>query len=135
MSAGDCRVVDTNVTLRILIEDDPAQSRAAEALLGERLFLPLTVLLETVWVLSSRYRLSRGEIAALLDRLLELPAMIVDEPEGVAWAIERFRSGADFSDMIHLVAGRHERDFVTFDRQLAKAAGPDAPLSIVTLSA
>lgn len=133
LNAQGCKVVDTNVVVRLLVADDEAQGRVAESLLGDRLFVPLTVLLETVWVLSSRYRLDRAGIAESLRRLLDLPAIHVDDPELVRWAVDRFGRGADFSDMIHMISGRHGQAFLTFDRHLAKTAGDKSPLPVVTL--
>ncbi|MBV9930170.1 MAG: type II toxin-antitoxin system VapC family toxin [Alphaproteobacteria bacterium] len=133
MNARGCNVLDTNVVVRILIADDVTQERLAQSILSDPAFVPLTVLLETVWVLSSRYRQDRATIAEALARLLDVPSLRVDDPALVAWAVERFRLGADFGDMVHMIAGQHGEAFVTFDLDAVKAAGEKAPLPIVTL--
>ncbi len=125
-------VADTNIVIRIIVRDDPDQVAALAPLLEQALFVPATVLLETVWVLSSRYRMKRNDIADAMLGLLDLPAVEVDAPDLVAWAIERFRAGGDFADMLHLVVGRDARAFVTFDRTVSKLAS-GSPLPIVTL--
>jgi predicted nucleic-acid-binding protein len=67
--------LDTNVLVRYLVEDDPAQARAAIALIeatierGDRLFVAQIVLCETVRVLSYAYRFRREEIVAILRQL------------------------------------------------------------------
>jgi len=50
------RAVDTNLIVRALVRDDPAQSAAAETVLAnEPVFIPVTVMLQLEWVLRSRY--------------------------------------------------------------------------------
>ena len=62
--------LDTNLVLRLLLNDDPRQSRQAQAIvdravdLGESVLLPDIVLCEVEWVLSSTYNLSRARIAS-----------------------------------------------------------------------
>ena len=51
--------VDTNVLVRLLTGDDPAQTRrAADLFAQESILIPKTVLLETEWVLRYRYELA-----------------------------------------------------------------------------
>ena len=51
--------VDTNVVIRLIVEDDAQQLKIVEALLeSNQLAIPHTVLLETEWVLRSFYRWS-----------------------------------------------------------------------------
>ena len=133
LTRAGLKVVDTNIVTRIIVQDDPAQVAVIDSLLQESLFVPATVLLETVWVLSSVYRMERTAIADALSRLLELPAIEVENPDLLIWAIERFRGGADFGDMLHLVASRGGEAFVTFDRRVAKAARAGSPLPVITL--
>ncbi len=51
----------------------------------------------------------------------------------VHWAIGRSAKGADIADMIHIAASRHQAAFATFDRGVARAAGPDSPVPVETL--
>ena len=125
----------TNLLVRFLVRDEPAQADLAEQVLDEGAFIPLTVLLETAWVLRSNYGLSQGEVAAALDVILSLPAIAIPEPDLVRWATRRSADGAQIADMIHIVASRHQDAFVTFDRGVAPAAGPNCPISIETLTA
>ena len=49
---------DTCILVRFLADDDQVQADLAEALMRDNtVFLPRTVLLETEWVLRSRYTL------------------------------------------------------------------------------
>ncbi|MFD1950636.1 type II toxin-antitoxin system VapC family toxin [Sphingomonas arantia] len=128
------RAVDTNVVLRLIVADDEDQAREAQTLLqNEVLHVSLTVLIEVEWVLRSAYGWKRERIADVLAVLTDLDGLVVDEAAMVRWAAERLAHGADFADMIHLVATRHISCFVTFDRGLARRAGVDAPLPVETL--
>jgi predicted nucleic-acid-binding protein len=127
------RAVDTNVVLRWLVEDDPAQTAVARELFEQPVAISLTVFLESAWVLRSRYGFSAEEAATLLARVLELGKVFVADAELVGWALERFSAGADFADMIHLVSVHRHDSFATFDRSIAPAAGVTTPLPIETL--
>lgn len=49
------RALDTNVLVRALVQDDAAQGRRAEAFLSAQpVYVPVTVILESEWVLRSR---------------------------------------------------------------------------------
>lgn len=89
-------------------------------------FVPFTVLIETEWVLRAVYKLERQSIAALLRSLPIIQGISVPDRAGVLWACERYAGGADFADMIHLVATQ-SADFLTFDSDLVRFAGSDAP--------
>ena len=128
------KAVDTNVVLRWLIEDDPAQSAIARDIFERPVALSLTVLLEAAWVLRSRYRFSDAETAELLSYMLEVDTVFVPHAELVTWALKKFSTGADIADMIHLASASRHDMFATFDRSIARAAGADAPLPIETLA-
>ena len=128
------KAVDTNVLARYLLNDDPVQSPRAAQALAEPSYVSDTVLVETAWLLASRYCIGRALLAETLTDLLHLPAIAVSDPALVAWAIERFAQGADFADMMHLLSARHTDGFLSFEKDLAKVAGPDAPLPVETLA-
>ncbi len=127
------RAVDTNVVLRLLLDDDPVQHRSAVALLSEPMLIPLTVLVETGWVLLSRYRFPRGDVAQLLRDLLDYDGIVVPQRSGVLWALNRFDQRGDFADLLHIVSAGDATRFTTFDQGIAPAAGPETPIPIETL--
>ena len=54
--------VDTNVVVRLLVNDDPRQGALARRLFElDEIFIGVTVLLESAWVLESVYGLSAGD--------------------------------------------------------------------------
>ncbi len=129
------KAIDTNVLVRYLVRDDERQAATADRVIQSSCYLSLTVLLESVWLLSSRFALKREVISDALEELVSLPSIITVDDELVLWAITRFKSGADFADMVHLLDGRLADEFTTFDRGVAKGAGKNSPLPIETLKA
>ena len=66
--------------------------------------------------------------------MLSLPGAEVELPSLIQWALERHLAGADWADMLHLIANRKSEAFVTFDRDIEQAAGPDSPVLVRTLA-
>jgi predicted nucleic-acid-binding protein len=130
------RGLDTNVLVRFLTADEPAQSESARRLIetaeatDERLHVSTLVLAELVWVLrGGRYALSRNAVADAVEALLEANVFEIQDRDIVRSAVTDFRDGsADFSDYL---IGEHDRragctSTLTFDRRLAKAEGFEA---------
>lgn len=124
--------LDTNVVVRLLVADDAAQARRAEHLItteqsqGRPILVSVLVLLETEWVLRSRYELPKERIADAFTALLETEALLIEDEDAVARALHRWRRHtAGFADC--LIAERHlslgATATLTFDRQAAKRAG------------
>jgi predicted nucleic-acid-binding protein len=69
--------IDTNVLVRFLVRDDEAQFDKARRLIrrevagGRRVFVSQLVLLETEWVLRSRYGLQKIEVIEAISALLD----------------------------------------------------------------
>ena len=115
--------LDTNVVVRFLTRDDPAQAVRALALIETgAAFVPRTVVLETEWVLRTIYRFERDAIAAGLTRLLGLPGVEVEDRPTVARALDWSRKGLDFADALHLASSTQAEAFATFDRALQRKA-------------
>ena len=123
--------IDTNVLVRILTHDEPRQTEKALALLDDDLILiPVTVMLETEWVLRYCYRLAPDPIVQAFRSLLNTPGLILDECSAVAKATELHAQGVDFADALHLSLTERRADrFCTFDRALALAQSPGDPAS------
>lgn len=119
--------LDTNVLVRIVLEDDPVQARAAERLFVRArheqtaLFVADVVLCELVWVLTRRAGLSRAGIASAVEQLLRTELIVVADAGVADRAVRAYRDGkGDFADYLireqALAAGADE--VVTFDRTL-----------------
>ena len=121
--------VDTNVLVRLLVADDPAQTKRATAFLEARrpVWISTVVLVETVWVLTTVYRWSKAQILALLHTATNSRDFAFQAVEQVRRAAHVYASSkADFSDCLALELARAEGHlpFATFDKALAKL--PDA---------
>jgi predicted nucleic-acid-binding protein len=124
------KAVDTNIILRFILNDDVKQAAVAERVIRGGVFIPSTVLLETGWVLSARYRFARSKLADILIALLNVPTISVADEAGLRGAIEHFRLGADLADAIHLVGAGGSECFITFDRGLARLDDPPIPIEL-----
>ena len=80
------KALDTNVLVRFLVKDDPAQAEIIYRKLkqaeidGEVFFVPLLVVLEMIWVLDSVYKIPRQEMVDSLEALLRMPVLKVGIP-------------------------------------------------------
>ena len=73
-----------------------------------------------------------GVIAAALVRLSLHPGIRFESIEGLRWAAERYVRGADFDDVIHLLAcsDRGAMALVTFDDDMVRQVEPGSPARI-----
>lgn len=68
--------LDTNVLVRYIVQDEPAQARSATQLIERVLtpehpgFVNYVVICELVWVLESAYGFARAQIIPVLRQLL-----------------------------------------------------------------
>lgn len=115
--------IDTNVVVRYLTGDHPEQSLRACAIVdGQQVFVAVTVVLETEWVLRSAYGYPRVKTVGALRAFCGLPTVSVEDADCVADAMNLTEKSLDFGDALHLVrTAQHER-FITFDRKFIKAA-------------
>ena len=119
--------LDTNVLVRFLVRDDPAQARKAKALVDrltereERAYVSDIVLCELVWILTRSYRFDRTQVAAAVDGLARAKQLRFDSVDNVLRALSAFEHGkGDFADYLvreHARAAECEK-VVTFDEKL-----------------
>ncbi len=75
------KALDTNVLVRFLVRDDERQAGIIYRIFKqaqsdkEVFFVPLLVVLETVWVLESVYKISRKEILDSINELILMPIL------------------------------------------------------------
>ena len=114
---------DTNVIVRFLTRDDPAQASRAASLLSSRLvWISKTVLLETAWVLQSLYGFTAIEVNEALKGFAGLRNVRLEDAMGVAKAFEWTSMGIDFADALHLASSAGTNRFLTFDRRFVRRA-------------
>jgi predicted nucleic-acid-binding protein len=128
------RGLDTNVLVRVLLQDDRRQARAAEAAIdsalaaGEPLVVSLLTILETEWVLRTHGGLDKPAIIRTFETLLEARDLLIEDEEVLEQALYAFAdSNADFADC--LILARYLRfgcsSMLTFDTRAAKLAGAE----------
>lgn len=129
--------LDTNILVRVLTDDDPAQVRAARDLLAsdDTFRVPITVILETGWVLEAIYELERSVVADGLRHFFGLPNVEVDRSQQVARALQWYEDGLDFADAIHLALSQDADQLATFDRAFARDAARHGSCTVVQVEA
>jgi predicted nucleic acid-binding protein len=90
-------------------------------LVDEQIIVLPRVLLETEWVLWSRYGYSATQFLAFAEWLTGNPVVTFELPGIVDQALELHRGGFDFADALHLAAAGN-RPFATFDNALLRFA-------------
>jgi len=123
--------LDTNVLVRYFAQDDPVQSPAAERILDSFTqempgFVSQMTLVETVWVLSRSYKMTREAIAEVIETLLQVSELVVENTATSYQALASYRATkADFSDTLIAHAGLSAacQKTLTFDRVAANVPG------------
>jgi predicted nucleic-acid-binding protein len=112
--------VDTNVIVRYLTGDDPAQAAKARSIIGHKpVFVPRTVLIEVEWVLRGVYDLKPAQIMQAIRAFAGLPGVSIEDARLVAKALDWAEAGMDFADALHLAAAEACDSFLTFDKRFA----------------
>ena len=124
--------LDTNVLVRLVVGDDPQQTRQAKAYVARHCtpdspgFINCVVLAELVWVLASSYHYSRSEIATAVEALIAGVDRVVEHHHAVRASLDDFIAGRlDFTDALigHVNRAGGCEATATFDRRAAKLDG------------
>jgi predicted nucleic-acid-binding protein len=124
--------IDTNVLVRLLVEDDAQQTRRARRLVaraveaGDAIVISLLVLLETEWVIRSRYGFEKDAVLRSMRRLLEAREFDFEDEPAIEEALFRYHdSAAGFADC--LIAAHNRRlgcaATATFDMTAVQVPG------------
>lgn len=119
---------DTNVLVRLFVEDEPRQHKAAVAFFDARspddpVFVSLVTVVEFCWVLKRSYKRPQSEILDLVRQVLASKDAVVESAAQIYEAVETAsRTGGDFSDVVIANAGRRVgcEKTMTFDQPAAK---------------
>jgi len=117
--------LDTNVLVRYLTQDDPAQAALATRVMEKDLsaarpgFISTVVLVETAWVLERLYKATREEILEILSGFLGSPLIYIENRAAIVRALATARQHeTGFADAViaasSLTAGCDA--VLTFDR-------------------
>ena len=112
--------VDTNVLVRAVVRDDPAQADVAAAVLtdAELIAVALPCLCEFVWVLLRVYEFQQTDVAGAIRALFAATNVEMNRP-AVEAGLLMLDAGGDFADGIiayegHWLGGE---TFVSFDKK------------------
>lgn len=117
-------IADTNVLLRAVLDEDDEQGRLARKTLraAEQVIFSRHALCELVWVLRSRYGVSRADIAVTVKTLCAADNAVLDN-----WAYDAgmamLEAGSDFADGVIAYEGAQlgGEIFVSFDKKAVAA--------------
>ncbi|MBQ0921357.1 type II toxin-antitoxin system VapC family toxin [Hydrogenophaga aromaticivorans] len=125
--------LDTNVLVRWLVVDDEVQAEAVASLLAscaernERLYVPLTVMLELEWVLRSRYRFEKASVLAAMDGLMSASELAFQEEAALEQSLWQYRrvGAPDYADCLHVALADQARQgpLLTFDQRATRLEG------------
>ena len=121
------RAVDTNVLVRLVVRDEPAQVEKAESFVAQGAWVSQLVLAETVWVLESVYGLSRAQIATVVGMLVEHDRLTLQDEDVIREAHSAFErdQSAGFTDCLIVEVARKAGHVPvgTFDRAMSRIDG------------
>ena len=121
--------LDTNILVCYLTQDDPVQSAKATDILERRLtpknpgFVSVVVIVEIVWVLDRAYGLTAPEIAATVERLLQVEVLRIEDEQEVFTATVALKQGhASFADALIAELGTRSgcTRTLTFDQKAGR---------------
>jgi predicted nucleic-acid-binding protein len=121
--------LDTNILVRYITLDDPAQAARAAQIIERQLtpdqpgFVSLVTIVEIAWVLESFYEFSDEQMAAAIERILQIATLSVQNEREVYTAMVVLKSGAaSFDDALIGALGRWAgcSSTLTFDRKAAR---------------
>ncbi len=124
--------IDTNVLVRFLVRDDETQFEQACALIkqevaaGQRVFVNHMVLIETEWVLRSRYLVPKQHILKTISGLLSANDLQFEDEACVEEALYTWKTSAvNFADCMIGAKNRRMgcRVTATFDAKASRLPG------------
>jgi predicted nucleic-acid-binding protein len=121
--------IDTNVLLRLVVDDpnEKQQSQLVRDLLNQhgQVWVSIIVLIETVWVLQSRYKLTKEQIIVVIEKIIQHPRIHLDNAASVDNALTLYSAcNAGFADCSILNEAKKKQLVLhTFDRKLSRLHG------------
>lgn len=124
--------IDTNILVRLLVADDAAQTRRAQEIVANTqresraVLVSLLVMIETEWVLRSRYELDKATTLAALRSLLETSELSFEDEPAIEEALFHWQdSSCGFADCLIAAHNRRLgcRATATFDVKAARLPG------------
>ena len=124
--------LDTNIIVRLFVDDDPKQVQSARNLVASRCtaespgFIDRVALCELVWVLASAHNYGRAVVADVVEAIVASRDLRLEDDDLVRRALQDYRaSNVDFADILigYVNLARGCAATATFDRKAAKLKG------------
>jgi len=118
--------IDTNVLVRYYVDDDHAQHKKAKRFIDENeVFVNNIVILESFWVLTNVYRISKKGVGDIFDHLRRLSNIHFENETVFSRALAEYRdNNCDFADaLLGLLNHHHGYETASFDRKASKRLG------------
>ncbi len=124
------KALDTNIIIRFLTRDDERQAERVYKLFKEAeatktfYFVPLLVILETIWVLEAVYQISRIEIIDAIRDILYLPILKFESQTALMRFLENSSlSNADLPDVLIACSAKLSgcESVLSYDQKAAKS--------------
>jgi len=123
------KALDTNILVRFLTKDNQQQAALVYKLFTKAetqqkvLFVPLLVVLETIWVLQSIYEISDKEILSAMSELLLMPILEFEAQPAIQYFITSAKeTRLDLADILIAQSARLSgcERVITFDRRATR---------------
>mgnify|MGYP000326568706 CR=1 FL=1 len=115
-------VADTNLLVRAFVADDQRQSELAISTMeiAEAVVISNPTLCEFVWVMRSRYKMSKADVSDSIRTFLAAAGTLRDI-DAVNAGLTMLEQGGDFADGVIAYEGRRQggETFFSFDRKAA----------------
>ncbi len=123
------KAIDTNILIRFLTGDDEVQAKKVYLLFKnaesekKEFFVPLLVILETIWVLESVYEISRHDILDAIRDVLLMPILKFEHQSALQQLVCSAQGNKyDLSDLLiaHSANISGCDSVLTFDKKVSK---------------
>ncbi|MBC8439137.1 MAG: type II toxin-antitoxin system VapC family toxin [Deltaproteobacteria bacterium] len=123
------KAIDTNILIRFLTGDDELQAHKVYSIFKnvelekKTLFVPLLIILETIWVLDSVYEISRTEILESISELLLMPIFKFGQHSALQQLVHSAQGNKyDLSDLLIAQSAKINgcESVLTFDKKASK---------------
>jgi predicted nucleic-acid-binding protein len=113
--------IDSNVLIRLVVGDDAAQAMRARTVLSaavgstRRIFVSLTVILETVWAIRQTYKRPKSAVLEFLRALIDNAAIQMSDRDLIVRSFDLYsRQQVDFADCVIALAASDHGAFLTY---------------------
>ncbi|MBF2715046.1 type II toxin-antitoxin system VapC family toxin [Agrobacterium vitis] len=120
--------IDTNILLRLTMQDDDIQTKQALALADSLTqdqpgFVNSAVLLEFIWTARRKVKMSKEELRIILSGFLDSENLVLEDENLIELTLDEMdRSSEEFADIFIALKNREFgcRTTMTFDRKAAR---------------